>query len=132
MKNSDLKPVKTKEPAKFVKERKELVGRLLVNCPKICWIIELGISKRLFSYYPYPEFWAQFELPPFLKDIDSIRVLAGKWGLEFIKKQFNAFSFAQESKKQIELQNQVKLTDSKIGEDIKFFVKKKSLLNFLK
>jgi len=121
------KEKQVKPPATFVKERKELVGRLLKNAPRINWIIELGISKRLFGYYPFPEFWKDFELPAFLKDMDSLKVLCGEWGLSYIRKMYNIFLF----KKQNQNPQEILLEDNKIGENFEIIKKNKSIRDFL-
>lgn len=123
---------KPKVPAPFPQERKNLIIRLLKDSPRpINWMIEGVIVKRLFSYYPFPEFWNQFEVPAFLSGLDSLKVFAGQWGLSYIQKSFNLFLFEQESKKNSEQQKEINLEDKKIGEDLKINKKKTTLLDFL-
>ena len=126
-KKKDIKvEEKNKEPVKFAQERKDLILRLLKNSPlPINWICDSVIVKRVFLYWPYPEFWSEFELPPFLKDIDNLKVLAGKWGLNYIQKSFNAWKFNNQ-----EVRAASQLGD-KIGPDIQIVKTKKTLKDFI-
>lgn len=120
--------VKNKIPAEFVKERKELIARLLGHQPKINWPLELGITKRLFALYPEPEFWAQLEIPNFIAELDSLKLFAGCWGLEFLKESHNLWVYKKDRAVSTET---FEISNEKVGEDISTS-NKQNIRNFLK
>lgn len=114
---------KDKPKSEFVKERKELVIRLLSHILKINWILELGMTKRLLSKYPSIEFWNNFNVP---FQIDSLKILMSEWGQKYITEKYNLFLHTQKQDKNIEI------SDSKLGENIVIESKPKTIKDFLK
>ena len=114
------------EPAGFVKERKDLIGRLLKDDIQINWIIELSITKYLIKHYPDISFWNQFTLPPSFGRIDSLRLLRGAWGREFLRQEWNRYNYTNAAPK-----TQLTLLDDKLGEDVKITKKPRTIQEFL-
>lgn len=99
-----------------------------VDSKKIDWIRNSAIAKKFFKQFPNYEFWDWFQLPAFLKESNSdLKPLTGKWGVEFLRKEWNKFSAFKEQNKEFE---PPKLTESPAN--IIIVKTKKSLKEFLK
>lgn len=123
-------PKPSKAPAPFSKERKDLIKKLISKIDYTVFPREMKMAGQLFELIPDAAFWAQFEPPKFIGELDSLRIFMGEWGQDYLRKQFNLYNHIKEN----EIVKPIEPRGLKVGEDYKIIPKSKqsNLLEFLK
>lgn len=126
------KKILTESEQKILEDKifvRNFIRRVLAHVePKqIDWISNSSIVKSWVKKFPDKNFWNEFVLPDFLKNVDSLKPFTSNWGRSFIEKSWNGYQFMKK-KEQVESI----FEDQKIGADKQFEKSKpKSLKEFL-